>query len=174
MSWWNGKSSIKQILLITAVIAVIIFLLLLIGDLLLNRAFSTKTEPVDLATVSRWSSVDFPSDAKLQHSLGIRHGGIDFELYAEVEIDQKDVDPLVASLGKSNNATISRKDRLQITNSTRNWREDMPVPAWWNPDSAKYFIAVASAPAKVMISLDDAKKATVWVHMDTDRPQSTQ
>ncbi|MEN6520248.1 MAG: hypothetical protein ABFD46_03735 [Armatimonadota bacterium] len=165
----NYKFPIKKYLVSAAIAAVLIFLLFLIGDLLLNRAFITKTEPVDLATVSKWSLVDFPHSAKLKHSLGIRHG-VDSELYAEVEIDRRDVDSFVVSLRKPNNATISRKDRLQITNSTRNWREDMPVPAWWNPDSAKYFIAVASAPAKVMISLDDAKEATVWVHMDTDRP----
>lgn len=59
-----------------------------------------REEPVDMIKISSWSGVKFPPNAKLKHSLGIRHR-IDFEFYAKIEIDLKDVDPIIKSLNIS-------------------------------------------------------------------------
>lgn len=159
--WWKRHPVVSIILLIISAIIVLFCAFLLF----LHIFFGPRTEPAGMAEVSRWQHVKFPPNAKLQHSVGIRHF-IDYELYAEIEIDRKDVEAIVDEL-KKEPYLLSRKDRMNITNSLRNWREDMPVPKWWKPDSAKKFIASETG---LLISLDGSGKVTVWVHFDTDRP----
>lgn len=138
----------------------------------LNHLFGTRTKPIDISVVAHRTNVVFPSDAKLLNSLGIRHG-IDFELYAKVEIDHNDVESFVAALKKDTGLVLSRTNRMHLSNSLRNWRNDTDIPQWWKPDSTRKFIACYSYMPLLLISLDNPDKAVVWVHWDTDGPPSS-
>lgn len=164
-SWWLQP---RSLVVVAVVIVVLLCVIPLAFHLVLNSIFGTRTEPANMATVSGKANVQFPHSAKLRNSLAIHHG-LDLELYTEVEIDREDVGAFVAAL-KKQDFRLSRKDRMHITNSIRNWREDTPVPKWWNPDSARRFITCYTCPAVLLVSMDNTNKAIIWVHSDTDRP----
>lgn len=164
----NGRRVYPVVRASLAVLAVVVASVVLAAAAIkFSRSLSGPfTEPVDLARVSECKGVDFPADASLRHSLGIRHG-IDFELYAQVDIDRKDVPALIAALKKDPYQSLSRTNRMDMIDTIRNWRNDTPVPKWWRPESDGKFIAASGG---LLISLSHPRRATVWVHFDSDRP----
>jgi len=87
-----------------------------------------------LHEVSQLTSLQFPPSARLVESR--LYTWLSQELLSNVEIDRAEVDPFVEALPPQ--SEISHTSKLGITNDIYGHNE---LPPWWNPNSAKTFIA---------------------------------
>ncbi|MCK4323673.1 MAG: hypothetical protein KAW89_04030 [Armatimonadetes bacterium] len=134
-----------------------------------RRVFgNVGTSAPPLEEISTLLSIQFPPSARLIHSYYTAWQ--DWALYAKVEIDRADVDRFIAALPSPEK--LSRTDRLLVTNVLFDWSKHS---SWWDPDSARDFIAVEIhrgplpnsgefALVYLLINLDDPNQAVIYLH----------
>lgn len=166
---WIEHHPIISIIVLSVVTGLALVFFVIVGLPALMVGMSHHTESASMSEISDWAYL--PKSAKLVSAMKIERT-LEFEIYAEVEMSRKEVQKFIVELKKNGCITLSRTDRMYITNRTRNWFNDTPVPKWWNPDSAKKFIACWDTskqyPPFLLISLDNPNKAALWVHIDTN------
>ncbi len=123
-----------------------------------------------LDQISKMTTLEFPESAKLLRSdYGKSAPGP--RLIALVEMSRADAEAFITSAvsQRTDRCSVSETDRLGVLNNLTDGRR---VPEWWNPDSAKRFLAmsvntsVEEGPAtfaRVLASLDDGDKARVYL-----------
>ncbi len=131
-----------------------------------------------VAEISKMTHLGFPPSAELINSR--LESWLTKQLYAVVRIDRPDVTSFVASFPQP--AEVQSDDRLGITN---NMCGEDAAPPWWDPDSARDFVAaVIELPLKfsdeeltdyditntvsLLISMDDHQRAIIYLFWVAD------
>jgi hypothetical protein len=130
----------------------------------------------DLKAVTYVTGVSFPESSRLLH-YEERCDSFGREALVEVEIDARRSGEFISALGKSV-VSSSRTDKLSITNVAM----QMKRPDWWDPDSARKFIALQTSSGskltsadvsggvgcQMLVKMDDSKRHVVYIHASTD------
>ena len=138
----------------------------------LERVFRAAVDwRPDLRKMQECTPLRFPPSRRLLYVCG--ETWLEDWFAAKVELDPADVPRLLASLPAG--ARKSRKDRLGVTNKLSTMESS---PAWWDPDSARSFVAVnAELPLggydvlnrlQLLVNLDDPRQAVVYLFWDAD------
>jgi hypothetical protein len=125
--------------------------------------FRTKVSSPSLAEISEIACLRLPAGAEVLNSHYVKRWD-GHMLFATVEFPRSGVDKFVKSLPRTNERQTSRSDIFRIDIQNR----EHPVGSWWNPESARKYIAVdyscgGQMGLTILIRLDDPKRAVIYV-----------
>lgn len=159
----STKSALETVL--AASFGVVVLIIAGLMALALHSLYKHSVGRPTLTRVEHYTGLDFPKNTRLVDGYFI--GFQDKEYFVVLEFPSAETHAFVKSLpAKSTEkkpTLFSRTDRFEVTNA----KPRDPDFDWWNPDSARTFIAVKiEAPLSVhmLISTDNPAVTRVYIY----------
>lgn len=131
-------------------------------------AFVPTAGETDLSCISeRFDNAVFPKSTRLDHSL-VHKEWDSHVLLAKLSMKRSDTDKFIKGITSSGSCRMSREDMYNIRRDKIHDILHIPVPEWWNPDSAGEFIAIEqnSVYKTILIDMDNSERVVIYMVED--------
>ncbi|MHB1457720.1 MAG: hypothetical protein ACYC0V_12495 [Armatimonadota bacterium] len=162
------RNIIICIIVISCMIWLSFAVMVVMGCLFVVAAFIPTTGVPELSCISdRFDIAVFPPSTRLDHSL-LRQEWDSHVLLAKLSMRRSDADKFIKGITASGSCRMSREDMYSIRRDKIRSILHIPVPEWWNPDSAGEFIAIEqnSAYKTILIDMDDPERVVIYMVED--------